>query len=118
MMKTFAALLGIFLLTTVLNTTVLAASPLQRVTLMVTGSECDSFSRDIEAVLQELPGVRFLDGRSLPGHLLIDVDPEQVTADDLVRRVVELEATTVQTSCRADVMQSCITAGIAPVALQ
>jgi hypothetical protein len=49
---------------------------------------------------------------------LIDVDPEQVTADDLVRRVAELETTTVQTSCRADVMQSCITAGIAPVALQ
>jgi hypothetical protein len=85
---------------------------------MLTGSECDSFSRDIDTALRELPGVRFLDGRSLPGHLLIDVDPEQVTADDLVRRVAELETTTGQTSCRAGVMQSCITAGIAPVALQ
>lgn len=85
---------------------------------MVAGSECDSFSRDIETALRELPGVRFLDGRSLPGHLLIDVDPEQVTADDVVRRVAEIETTIVQTSCRADVMQSCITAGMAPVALQ
>ena len=50
--------------------------------------------------------------------LLIDVDPEQVTTDDLIRRVAELETTTVQASCRAGVMQSCITAGIAPVALQ
>jgi hypothetical protein len=118
MMKTFAALLGIFLLTVVWNKPVFATSSLERVTLMLTGSECDSFSRDIETALQELPGVRFLDGRSLPGHLLIDVDPERVTADDLVRHAAELKRSTKQSACRASVMQSCITAGIAPVAVQ
>lgn len=117
MMKTCLALLAVCLLASVWSKSGYAASPLERVTLMVAGDECDSFSRDIETALKAHPGVRFFDGRSLPGHLLIDVDPEQVTADDLARRVAELE-TTVQRACRASLMQSCITAGIAPVAVQ
>jgi copper chaperone CopZ len=96
----------------------LAASPFQRVTMMLSGSECDSFSRDIETALQTVPGVRLLDGQSVPGHLLIDIDSEQVTADELVREVAELRGSTGQTACRASVMQSCITAGVVPVAVQ
>lgn len=118
MMKTFTALLGIFLLTIVWGKPVFATSSLQRVTLMLTGSECDSFGREIEPGLQKIPGVRLLDGQSVPGHLLIDVDPEMVTSDDLVHRIAELRRSAGQTACQASVMQSCITAGIAPVVVQ
>lgn len=118
MRETFAVLFALVLLTAVIPTTVLAASPIQRVTLMIAGSECESFNQDIETTLKKLPGVRFLDGRSLPGHLLIDVDPELVTADDLVRHVGELTGSTAQRDCQAGVMQSCITAGAVPVATE
>lgn len=117
MMKMWLLFLVLVFLAPTWSKSGFAASQLERVTLMLVGDECDSFSRDIETALKAHPGVRFIDGQSLSGHLLIDVDPEQVTADELVRSATELE-TLRQRACRASVMQSCITAGAVPVVAQ
>ncbi len=87
-----------------------AQSPVERVTLMLNGSACESFSSSLEVALKELPGVRTVDGRSVPGHLLIDVERELATADELAHRVIEFLAA--QSLCQVSVMKSCITAGV------
>ena len=87
-----------------------AQSPVERVTLMLNGSACESFSPSLEVALKELPGVRTVDGHSVPGHLLIDVERELATADELARRVIEFLAA--QSLCQVSVMKSCITAGV------
>lgn len=100
-----------------INSVPILASPrsfaqpaVERITLMLNGSACELNHPDIEAALLKLPGVRSVDGHSIPGHLLIDVEKDRVTADELARRVIELPGA--QSLCQASVMQSCITAGV------
>lgn len=109
-MKALASLFLIIIGTIFVTSFTFAQSPLERVTLMLNGSACESFSPTLEVALKELPGVRTVDGNSVPGHLLIDVERELVTADELARRVIKF--LTAQSFCQVSVMRSCITAGV------
>ena len=115
-MKVLAFLLVISSINILVSHPTFAESTVERVTLMLTGSECGSSLSHIEAALRELPGVRALDGYSIPGHMLIDVDKGRVTADELAHMVTELSMA--QSPCQASVMESCITAGIIAVGMQ
>jgi hypothetical protein len=57
--------------------------------------------------LNKVPGIIFVDDRSVPDHLLIDVGDGTSTPEQLVYRVNDMLAST---SCKAEEMKSCITA--------
>lgn len=79
-----------------------------RIALSLTGEACARQQAAIETTLLQTPGVRSVDLRSVPGHLLIDVEEGLVTTDQLAATVNGLTAP--QGSCVAEAMQSCITA--------
>lgn len=81
----------------------------ERITLMLSGTGCEAIRDQLPEILRGAEGVRAVDGDSIPGHLLVDVDRGHVTAEALVHRVAEKT-----TACQASVMESCITAGNLP----
>lgn len=79
-----------------------------RIALSVTGEGCDRQRSAMEAALKQLQGVKTVDFRTVPGHVLIDVEEGLVTADHLAKTVNETAGQ--GDSCQAEAMQSCITA--------
>ena len=63
--------------------------------------------------LAQVPGVTRVEPDSVPDHVLIDVVGGQVTSEDLLaaarRRLIP------GMRCRIEIMQSCISAGPAPL---
>ena len=54
----------------------------QKVTLMLGGKHCDSYSNDVETALKKVPGVKNVDMKGMPGHAVVTIDttkskPEQ-----------------------------------------
>ncbi len=87
---------------------VAAGSSIERVTLMLAGTGCQRVPQDVEEALMRLAGVRAVDSRSIPGHVLVDVDHGRVTAQQLAAEVDRSAGS--DGLCRAGVMESCITA--------
>ena len=85
-----------------------AASPPERIALMLTGSHCRKAQQSVETALRNTDGVFAVDGTSVPGHLLVDVMGEKTSAHDILTVVHTTIA--VHLSCQVEVMQSCITA--------
>lgn len=85
-----------------------ASAPKERIALMLTGSTCREIQQTLETVLRRTDGVFAVDGTSVPGHLLIDVEEGKTSAQDLLTIVQTSIDTTL--SCQVEVMQSCITA--------
>ena len=85
-----------------------AGSPKERITLMLTGPTCHKNRQAMEAALRQADGVAAVDGGSVPGHLLLDVEKEKTSTRELLA-VVHATVDT-HLSCRAEIMQSCITA--------
>lgn len=85
-----------------------AGTPKERIALLLTGSTCREAQQTIETVLRRTDGVFAIDGASVPGHLLIDVEEGKTSAQDLLTIV----QTTIGTdlSCQVEIMRSCITA--------
>lgn len=85
----------------------------ERVALFLSGQDCPSFSRSLAAELAQVPGVTRVEPDSVPDHVLIDVVGGQVTSEDLLaaarRRLIP------GMRCRIEIMQSCISAGPAPL---
>lgn len=79
-----------------------------RIALSVTGEACARQQAAIETALKQLPGVQAVDVRSVPGHILVDVEEGRVTADQAASTVNGLTAQ--DGSCAAREMKSCITA--------
>ncbi len=79
-----------------------------RIALSVNGEACDRQRAAIETVLRQLPGVRAVDVRSVPGHILVDVEEGRITADAVAAAANGLTAQ--GGSCTAQEMKSCITA--------
>nr|MBI3612251.1 hypothetical protein [Nitrospirota bacterium] len=79
-----------------------------RIALSVTGEACARQQAAIEAALKQLPGVRAVDFRSVPGHILVDVEEGRVTADQAASTVNGLKVQ--DGACTAQEMKSCITA--------
>lgn len=106
--------LTVFSLLTVLGTATLlsfspasAGAPKERIALMLTGSTCRETQQTLKTVLRRTDGVFAVDGTSVPGHLLIDVEEGKISAQDLLTIVQTSIDTTL--SCQVEVMQSCIT---------
>lgn len=85
----------------------------ERVALFLSGQDCPSFRRSLAAELAQVPGVTRVEPDSVPDHVLIDVVGGQVTSEDLLaaarRRLIP------GMRCRIEIMQSCISAGPAPL---
>ena len=86
----------------------LADAPKERIAVMLTGSDCREGQQTLIAVLRQTDGVFAVDGDSVTGHLLIDVEEGKTSAQNILTVV----QTTIGTplSCQVEVMQSCITA--------
>jgi hypothetical protein len=87
---------------------VAAGASIERTTLMLAGAGCQRLHEDVEEALRRLAGVRAVDTKSVPGHVLIDVERGRVTAEQLAAEVARLAGS--DEFCRASVMESCITA--------
>lgn len=107
--------LAVFALFTTLCTVTLlshsptsAAAPKERIALMLSGSRCREVQQTFETALRQTDGVFAVDGSSVPGHLLIDVEEGKTSAKD----ILTVAQTTLGTalSCQVELMQSCITA--------
>lgn len=104
----FALLTAICTATLLFHSPTSAAAPKERVALMLSGSQCQEAQQTLEPVLRQTAGVFAVDGTSVPGHLLLDVEEGKVSAQDMLT----VAQTTLGTalSCQIEIMQSCITA--------
>jgi hypothetical protein len=84
-----------------------AEAGVTRVSILLTGEGCAVQRQALADGLNKVPGIIFVDSRSVPDHLLIDVGDGTSTPEQLVHRVNDLLAST---SCKAEEMKSCITA--------
>ena len=84
----------------------------ERVTLMLTGPACTESHAAISHALEQTTGVRHVDLQAVPGHILVDVETGSVTAEALENQVNGILAT--HSSCRAEIMKSCISADPQP----
>ena len=107
--------LAVFALLTTLCTAMLlshspasAGAPRERIALMLTGSHCRETQQNLETALRQTEGVFAVDGSSVPGHLLIDVEEGTTSAHDILTIVHTTIGTAL--SCQVEIMQSCITA--------
>ena len=102
------------LLTTICIAMFMSHSPLsaaalkERIALMLSGSQCQEAQQVLEPMLRQTKGVFAVDGTSVPGHLLLDVEEGTISAQDLLSVAQTTLGTTL--SCQIDIMQSCITA--------
>lgn len=103
-MKTAPIYLALALL--VMNQQAFAEPGTERLTLMLSGTGCEALRDQLSEILGGSEGVRAVDGRSIPGHLLVDVERGRVTAEQLVHRLADMT-----TACQVGLMESCITAG-------
>jgi hypothetical protein len=85
-----------------------AAAPKERIALMLSGSQCQEAQPTIETALRQTEGVFAVDGTSVPGHLLLDVEEGTISAQDILTVAQATLGTTL--SCQVEIMQSCITA--------
>jgi hypothetical protein len=86
-----------------------AASSPERIALQLKGSLCRSQHANILSTLSPLPGVRAIDLSSVPGHVLVDIDTDVLSAQHLVESVRRLWHN--EDACLVEPMQSCISAG-------
>ena len=87
-----------------------AGSPKERIAFMLTGPTCHKNRQAMEAALRQVDGVAAVDGGSVPGHLLLDVEKEKTSPRELLAVVHATVGT--HLSCRAEIMQSCITSSV------
>ena len=85
-----------------------AAAQQERIALMLAGSTCREAQQTIETVLRRTDGVFAVDGASVPGHLLIDIEEDKTSAQDLL--TIVRTAIGADLSCQVEIMRSCITA--------
>ncbi|MDP3595410.1 MAG: hypothetical protein Q8S75_00255, partial [Nitrospirota bacterium] len=101
-------LTAICMATLLFHSPISAAAPKERIALMLTGTDCHGAQQTLVTALQQTDGVFAVDGTSVPGHLLLDVEEGNVSARDMLT----VAQTTIGTalSCHIEIMQSCITA--------
>jgi hypothetical protein len=87
-----------------------AEAGMTRVAIMLNGEGCAVQRQMATDALSKISGVVNVDGRTIPDHLLVDVQGGDVTADQLLRTVNDMLSLT---PCKAEEMKSCITADLA-----
>lgn len=103
----FALLAALCAATLLFHSSASAGAPKERIALLLTGSHCREAQEALETALRHTDGVFAVDGDSVPGHLLIDVEEGKTSAQNLLT----VAQTTIGSahSCQVEVMQSCIT---------
>lgn len=82
----------------------------ERIVFMFTGPACTQNYAAIGHTLKQIMGVRHVDFQAVPGHVLIDIETGTVTAEALEHQVTT--GLTAPSSCRAEIMKSCISADL------
>ncbi|HJU04338.1 MAG TPA: heavy-metal-associated domain-containing protein [Nitrospiraceae bacterium] len=85
----------------------IAGARVERVTLMLDGETCVASQAAVEAALRALDGVQAVDLRTVPGHVLVDVDAALLTPDQVASAV---HKQLMDQRCTPVVMKSCISA--------
>jgi hypothetical protein len=88
-----------------------ALAGVTRVAILLTGEGCAAQRPALADQINRVPGIVFVDGRSVPDHLLIDIEDGTPTAEQLVSRLNDALASK---PCKAEEMKSCITAELIP----
>jgi len=104
----FAILTALCTATLLSHSPASAGPPKERIVLMLTGSNCPDALQTLETTLRQTDGVFAVDGNSVPGHLLLDVEEGKTSAHDILT-VVHMTIGAAP-SCQVEIMQSCITA--------
>lgn len=86
-----------------------AQATVARISILLTGEGCAAQRQALANQLTAVHGIVFVDGHSIPDHLLIDVEDGTPTAEQLVRR---LNDALTSTPCKAEEMKSCISADL------
>ncbi|HJR76806.1 MAG TPA: hypothetical protein VJ805_07525 [Nitrospiraceae bacterium] len=83
-----------------------------RISILLTGEGCTVQRQSLADQLNQVPGIVFVDARSVPDHVLIDVADGTATAEQVVNRV---NGALGSHSCRAEEMKSCISADVSRI---
>jgi hypothetical protein len=84
----------------------------ERIALALSGQNCSPYHQAIAKALYQVPGVTRIDMTLIDGHVLIDRVQDQRTAEDfrtIINGILPSDA-----QCRAEVMESCISADPMP----
>ena len=84
---------------------------MERVPVMLTGPGCDTHENELSRALLTLQGVNAAHFHRIPDHVLVDITVGMITPEELVHH---LNTAATSWQCRAEIMQSCITAAPAP----
>lgn len=96
------------------STGILHAEPRanERIALALSGQNCSPHHQAIAKTLYQVPGVTRIDMTLIDGHVLIDRIQDQRTATDfqtIINGILPSDA-----QCRAEIMESCISADPMP----
>ena len=84
---------------------------MERVPVALTGPGCDSHENELSRTLLTIQGVNSAHFHRIPDHVLVDITVGMIVPEELVRH---LNTAATSWQCRAEIMQSCITADPAP----
>lgn len=84
---------------------------MERVPLALTGPGCDTHENELSRALLTLQGVNAAHFHRIADHVLVDITVGIIVPEELVRH---LNTAATSWQCRAEIMQSCITADPAP----
>ena len=84
---------------------------MERVPVALTGPGCDSHENELSRALLTLQGVNAAHFHRIADHVLVDITVGIIVPEELVHH---LNTAATSWQCRAEIMQSCITAAPAP----
>ena len=84
---------------------------MERVPVALTGPGCDTHESELSKALLTLQGVNAAHFHRVPDHVLVDITVGIIVPEELVRH---LNTAATSWQCRAQIMQSCITADPPP----
>lgn len=84
---------------------------MERVPVALTGPGCDTHENELSRALLALQGVNAAHFHRIADHVLVDITIGKIAPEELVRH---LNTAATSWQCRAEIMQSCITADPAP----
>ena len=84
---------------------------MERVPVVLIGPGCDTHENELSRTLLTLQGVNAAHFHRIPDHVLVDITVGIIVPEELVHH---LNTAATSWQCRAEIMQSCITAAPAP----
>lgn len=84
---------------------------MERVPVVLIGPGCDIHENELSRALLTLQGVNAAHFHRIPDHVLVDITVGIIVPEELVHH---LNTAATSWQCRAEIMQSCITADLAP----